>query len=107
MRQPGRRNTRAHFSRRQVVSVRERGGFVVFTSAWAEHRAATGREQVQAGQEVAFETATLNVVATPATRQISTGHRVTIDAVDHRITSVGRPAGGEIEIAISTDLGES
>jgi len=105
--QPGRMDTRVVFSRRTVLSPRDRGAFAPILTAWAEYRAVSGRAQAQAGQVVGFEAATLKIWDSPRARTITVGDRALLRGADHRITSVGLPAGGAIELAASTDLGES
>ena len=106
--QAGRLDTRAAFSRRAYIDERERGEPEVFLTVWAQYVRATGREQVQAGRDVDFEPATLRIRDSAAAREISSGDRVTVHDRDHRITSVSLPGrSGLIELAITTDLGET
>lgn len=104
----GKLDTRVTFSRRAYVDPRTRGAFAPLITVWAQVVQASGREQLQAGTDVSFVPSTLRIRDSAAARGLTAGDRVAFGGRDRRITSVSAPGRtGVIEIATTTDLGET
>ncbi len=101
-------DTRVQFTRRSVISPRQLGPYGPLLTVWARYMWSSGREQQRAGQDVAFEAATLRIRDSAPARDLTIADRATVAGRDHRITSISLPTrSGFLEIAITTDLGES